>query len=269
MDALNVSEIYHKKAKRLSERIQEMSPLVVAFSGGLDSSYLLAMVVDSIGKKNVIAVTAQAPFFSPFETQHIDTIINKTGVKHIVFNHDAMSKEIFTKNPPDRCYHCKKMVFSSIRNIADSFNIKYIAHGANTDDLNEYRPGTLAAQKFDIKAPLTDAHLSKAEISSLAKDIGLSNWNQPAMACLATRIPYHSSITMEKLTMIHQAELILFNMVFPGSRVRLIDWTAKIEIRKKQLPNFLKGQYQDKLFEQLKNIGFLNMIVDPKGYDRT
>lgn len=260
-----MSNIQHK-TKHLITLIQKMSPLIVSFSGGLDSSYLLAKAVEAIGKKNVIAVTAQAPFFSPFETQYIDAIINKTDVRHIVFEHQAMLNETFVRNPPDRCYHCKKMIFSKIRDIADTLNVKYIAHGANTDDLHEYRPGTQAVEEYDIKAPLTAAHLSKAEISCSAKKMGLVNWNQPAMACLATRIPHNSMITMDKFTMIHQAERFLFDMGFPGARVRLHDRTAKIEVRKKQLPDFLKGKCQDTLFELLKNIGFLDMIVDLEGY---
>jgi uncharacterized protein len=240
--------------------------MIVAFSGGVDSSYLLAMAVDSIGKKNVIAVTAQAPFFSPFETQHIKAIIRKTDVRHIVFDHQAMSHDIFINNPPTRCYHCKKMIFSAIRRIADTVNIEHIVHGENTDDLNDYRPGSRAAQELSIKAPLTTAHLSKAEISAFAKEIGLNNWNQPAMACLATRIPFHSVITLEKLTMIHQAELALFNMGFTGARVRLSERTATIEIQQNQLNDFFDGNYQYTLFEHLKKIGFLDMTIDRKGY---
>jgi len=250
------------KTKCLISIIQKLSPLAVAFSGGLDSSYLLAMAIDTIGQKNVIAVTARAPFFSPFETQYIDAIILKTGVRHIVFNHQAMLNEEFVQNPPDRCYHCKKMIFSRIRKIADTFNIEHIAHGANIDDLNDYRPGTQAAEEYNIKAPLIAANLSKAEISSFAKKMGLINWNQPAMACLATRIPYHSVITREKLIMIHQAEMRLFKMGFSDTRVRLHGTTARIEIRNNQLPDFLKGTYQDTLFEQLKDLGFLDMVVE-------
>lgn len=256
---------YQKKPTQLIDIIQDMSPLTVAFSGGLDSSYLLAMAVESIGKKNVIAVTAQAPFFSPFETQHIQTIIQKTGVKHIVFDHQAMAQEAFINNSPDRCYYCKKMIFTSIRSIADTFKTQYIAHGANTDDLKEYRPGTLAAHEFDIKSPLIDAKLSKAEIASYAKAMGLVNWNQPAMSCLATRIPYHSIITMEKLTMVHKAEYVLFNMGFPGARVRYLNRVAKIEVCKHQLPDLLKGKYVDDLADQLKEIGFIDIIVDLVG----
>jgi len=263
---LNTFDDIHNKEGRLSEILKELQPLIVAFSGGVDSSYLLAAAIDIVGKNNVIAVTAQAPFFSSFETQHIDTIINMTGARHIVFKHQAMLNEKFIRNPPDRCYHCKKMIFSSIRNIADLFRIESIVHGTNTDDLNEFRPGTLAAEEFDIKAPLLDAHLSKSEIAILARNMALDNWNQPAMACLATRIPYHSDITMEKLSMIHQAELILFNMGFPGARVRLNDETAKIEIRQNQLLDFLEGQYEDRLFSKLQEIGFVNMMVDMNGY---
>jgi len=251
----------NNKAKHLQKIISKMCSLVVAFSGGLDSSYLLAMAVDTIGNNNVIAATARAPFFSPFETQYIDSVIGKTRARHIVFDHQAMSQEIFTNNPPDRCYHCKKMIFTTIKNIADKYSIQHIVHGANTDDLNEYRPGTRAAQEFGIEAPLTDAHLSKSEISHFAKDMGLENWNQPAMACLATRIPYNSVITNEKLSMIHQAEQALFNMGFSGARVRWIDRAAKIEIQKHQKPEFLKGQYQHKIFNQLIDIGFLDVIV--------
>jgi len=223
------------------------------------------MAVEAIGKKDVIAVTAQAPFFSPFETRHIKIIIQQTGVKHIVFNHQAMDQEIFIQNPPDRCYYCKKMIFSSIRSIVDKFNIKNIAHGANTDDLNTYRPGTRAAHEFEIQSPLIAANLSKAEISNSAKDMGLVNWDQPAMSCLATRIPYHSIITMEKLTMVHEAEHVLFKMGFPGARVRYNDRIAKIEICKHQLPDFLQGQYQDHLSDRLKEIGFLDLIIDLVG----
>ncbi|ETR68762.1 MAG: PP-loop domain-containing protein [Candidatus Magnetoglobus multicellularis str. Araruama] len=260
------SLIIQRKARQLKNILHKRNPLIVAFSGGIDSSYLLIMAVETIGKDNVIAVTARAPFFSPFETRHIEPLIHLASVKHIVVEHHAMTQDVFKSNPPDRCYHCKKMIFSTLRNIADSHKIRHIAHGANTDDLNDYRPGSLAAQEFEIEAPLMDAGLSKFEIRYLAKDYGLSNWNQAAMACLATRIPFHSPITLEKLDMIHRAEVILDNMGFQGARVRLIDRMAKIEIVKNQLSHFFSGTYQTDLYKQLRCIGFENMIVDKEGY---
>jgi len=251
-----IFDLNHPKEQRLVQIIQTTNPLAIAFSGGIDSSYLLFMAVNAIGKDNVIAITAQGPLFSPFETRHIQPIINQLKVNHQVFELNAMSCEPFVQNPPDRCYHCKKMVFSSIRGIADAFNTQHIAHGANLDDLNDYRPGSKAACEYHILSPLVSAQISKSDIQMLAKKHQLQNWNQPAMACLATRIPYHSTITLEKLDMIRRAENILYEMGIFGARVRHIDGNAKIEVRQKQLMALFTKDNMDSIHDQLTDIGF-------------
>ncbi|KPA08861.1 hypothetical protein MHK_010927 [Candidatus Magnetomorum sp. HK-1] len=254
------------KEQTLIKRIQGFKSMVVAFSGGVDSSYLLFIASQALGNKNVLAVTARAPFFSRFETQHIEPIIKSLNVRHCFFDHNAMSIDTFIQNPPDRCYHCKKLIFTSIRQIAKSFSIQHIAHGANLDDLKMYRPGLKASKEFNIESPLVDAKLSKQEIQLLAQNHRLSNWNQPAMACLATRIPYYDPITLKKLSMIDRAEKIIHDIGFSGSRVRLVDGTAKIEISKNQLASFFHGQFEDAVTRQFKEIGFISVNVDRKGY---
>ena len=257
---------YKEKEQMLIKGLSRFESLVISFSGGVDSSYLLFMACQILGSQNVIAVTADAPFFSRYETQYIEPIIKNLKVNHIYFDHQAMSCDIFIQNPPDRCYHCKKMIFKSIRQIAIKNNIKKIAQGSNLDDLKKYRPGLKAVKEFSIESPLVEARLSKHEIRLLAQKHELINWNQPEMACLVTRIPYKETISPKKLLMIDSAETFINQIGFPGSRVRFIDGTAKIEIIKDQLASFFQGQYEDKIIRQLKKIGFKSVIIDPNGY---
>ncbi|MBF0451691.1 MAG: ATP-dependent sacrificial sulfur transferase LarE [Candidatus Magnetomorum sp.] len=262
----DLSPVLNGKEKKLVQVIQKTSPLLIAFSGGLDSTYLLHISTNVLGYENVLAVTACAPFFTTLETQNIEPVIKRLNVRHCFFDHQAMSLEVFTQNPPDRCYHCKKLIFLSIRQIANEQGFQHIAHGANTDDLNVYRPGTKAAKEYHVISPMVEAQLSRNDIQQLAKYHELCNWNLPSMACLATRIPYYSEITLEKLSMIDQAEKILYQSGFPGARVRWIDWTAKIEIPKDQLASFFHKQRHDEIIHQFRDIGFLETSVDPDGY---
>jgi len=259
-------QLLNNKEKKLIKIIKNYNPLMIAFSGGLDSTYLLYIAVKALGPKNILAATAKAPIYTTLETQNIDVIINQLNVSHYSFDHQIMSEKKFTNNPTDRCYHCKNLIFSSLRNIAGKHSIKHIAHGENCDDLISYRPGSKAAKEHNILSPLVEAGLTRNDIQILAKYHGLCNWDLPQMACLATRLPYYQEITLNLIEMIDQAEKILFQMGFPGARVRWIEKTAKIEIPKKQLASFFHRQLQGDILNRFIKIGFKDIFVDPEGY---
>jgi uncharacterized protein len=258
-------KLKHKETA-LIDVLKNYNALLIAFSGGLDSSLLLYVAANVLGTANVLAVTAKAPFFTTLETQYIKPLIHNIKVGHSYVDHQGLSCKKFTQNFPDRCYQCKKIIFSLLTAIADKNNINHIAHGENTDDLKTYRPGTKAAKEYSIISPLIEAHLTRHDIQMLARYYHLSNWNLSQMACLATRIPYYDEITLEKLQMIGQAENVLIQMGFPGARVRWIDWTAKIEIPTNQLASFFHRQLQGDIIHHFKNIGFKNIMIDPDGY---
>jgi uncharacterized protein len=187
------------------------------------------------------------------------------GVRHIVLDADVSTNENIMKNPPDRCYHCKLTVFSLIKETAKRYGIENVADGSNADDVGDYRPGMRALKELGILSPLMDVGLKKEEIRRLSKDLGLPTWNKPALACLATRIPYNTRITDKALSMIEEGEDFLRSLGFIQVRLRHLDNTAKIEVLPEDMPRLL--ELRDTVVERLRSIGYTYITMDLEGYN--
>jgi len=187
-------------------------------------------------------------------------------VKHIIIQTREMSDETFVSNPPDRCYHCKKRIFSELKKIAIEKSIPFIIDGTNADDLNDYRPGMRALRELNIRSPLREAGLTKMEIRKYSERMGLPSWDKPALACLASRIPYGDRITSDKLKRIDQAEFFLREFRFKQIRVRDHNGIARIEVSPEEIDFFLKEGFPEIVSKRLKSFGFTYVTLDLEGY---
>ncbi|MBL7174514.1 MAG: ATP-dependent sacrificial sulfur transferase LarE [Desulfobacteraceae bacterium] len=254
-----------KKKDDLIRRLKELDSLLVAFSGGVDSTFLLALAHQVLGDR-VVAATASSITYPSREREEAVKFTSERRIQHIVFRSDEDSLPEFISNGPDRCYHCKKFLCQSLIKIADEKGLKYVAHAANLDDLKDYRPGLKAAEEMGIISPLVDAQLSKGEIRLLSKEMGLATWDKPAMACLASRIPYGSPITPEKLKMVNEAEEFLSRNGFKQFRVRHHGPVARIEVESTDIAKITESEFRKRLVAELRQIGFLHIAVDLEGY---
>jgi uncharacterized protein len=253
------------KARQLIDHIKQFRNLAVAFSGGVDSTYLLDIAVESLQDK-VIAVTAQSPIHSIHEQETAARIASHLGVRHYFVQTHPLSLDDFVANTPARCYFCKTHLFSALWAKSRELGFTVLAHGANLDDTNDYRPGFKAATELSVKAPLMDVGMTKADIRILSQKRGLSTWNKPAMACLATRIPYSRKITLKRLKKIDAAEEILIDLGFLGCRVRWHQEIARIEVPLEMLPKLVDPKIRPVIVEKLQKIGFLFVTLDLQGY---
>ena len=253
------------KKERLIHLVCDAGSMLVAFSGGVDSSLLLAMAHEILGN-DVVAATAISDIYPVREKEAASKFTSERGIEQIVFGSEEMSLPGFVSNGPDRCYHCKKSLFQKLIQIAEEIGIKRVAHGANVDDLEDYRPGLRAAAEMGIMAPLLDAGLRKQDIRYLSKEKGFSQWDKPAMACLATRIPYRIPITAEKLKMIEGAERFLFERGVRQCRVRHHGSVARIEVSSADIEMIMRDDVREAIVRRFREIGFLHIAIDLEGY---
>ncbi len=253
------------KKKQLIVILKEFDSLAVAFSGGADSAFLLAVAHEAL-QKNVVAVTAVSPIHPEREKQKVIEFVKKYGIKHIIVQSKEMSLPAFVVNNKDRCYVCKKNLFEKLIKISSDSGIKHIAHGANTDDLEDFRPGMIAAHEMKILAPMIDAGLTKNDIRLLSKEMNLETWNKPALPCLATRIPYGVPITIKALEMVDYAEEILISLGFNACRVRKHENTAMIEVNPEEIENISDKKNRETIVRKFRKIGFSHVAVDLEGY---
>jgi len=253
------------KKEKLISIIEKYDNLIVAFSGGVDSTFLL-QVANEVIEGNVVAVTAQSELHPERETEFTKKFAKRLGVKHIIMQSREMSRPDFVANTKDRCYVCKKLLAEDLLKLASEMEIKHVAHGANMDDMDDFRPGLKAAQEMGIEAPLVDACLTKKDIRFLSKEMDLVTWDKPSMACLASRIPYGTPITDEALNKIDRAEQFVLSLGFISCRVRYHNDVARIEVS----PGDFKRLFDDKtrmaIISKFKDIGFLYISMDMEGY---
>lgn len=260
-----ISDGLREKQQDLKANLQALGSVAVCFSGGVDSSFLLASADEALGDR-VIAVTAKDASVPERELKEAKTFCEQRGIRHIVCTVEPLKEEGYRHNSPERCYFCKRCVFTAVKRIAAENGIACVAEGSNTDDLGDYRPGLKAAAEYMVKSPLRDARLNKAEIRQLSKAMGLPTWNKPAYACLASRFVYGEEITEKKLRMIEQAEQVLIDRGFLEERVRLHGNVARIEVPAKDIPRLAEDGTRQAVYDALKQIGFLFVAIDMNGY---
>ena len=231
----------------------------------MDSTFLLAVAHEVLGDR-LIAVTGADASVPGREVKEATDFCKEHGIRHIICKVDPMKEEGYRHNGPDRCYFCKHGIFTEVRKIADENGIEYMAEGSNMDDLGDYRPGLRAAAELSVKSPLREAGLTKAEIRLISKALGLPTWNKPAYACLASRFVYGEEITEEKLNMIDKAEQFLIEHGFLEERVRMHGKLARIEVPAADIPRLAADGIREEIYEKFREIGFLFVSLDLKGY---
>lgn len=264
MDSLYQQLIHHIKA---------MKRAVVAFSGGVDSSLLAYIANEALCGKpdepdgkagNLVAITIKTPYIPDWEIDEAQLFAQKYNINHEIIELEIPAQII--QNPQDRCYLCKKEIFTAIRNHAEKLGIKTILDGSNKDDVNDYRPGMRALKELNIRSPLLELGITKKTLRELSRELGLQTWDKPAYACLLSRIPYHTEITPEELERIAQAEMVLRKLNISGSRVRSHGDIARIEVPVTGFADLLKNGVRTHLVENIKNCGYLYVTLDLEGY---
>ncbi|HID93951.1 MAG TPA: ATP-dependent sacrificial sulfur transferase LarE [bacterium (Candidatus Stahlbacteria)] len=259
-----MKKVYQKLAN-LKDILADVHSALIAYSGGVDSTFLLKIAQDVL-EDRVVAVTASSETYPSYELEAAKDMAKGLGVRHIVVHTRELANRDFANNSPDRCYFCKRELFSKLKNIAKQYNLKFVLDGSNYDDLNDHRPGMRAAQEFEVRSPLQEAMLTKADIRLLSKEMNLPTWDKPSFACLATRIPYGDKITREKLKAIDQAENFLHSLGIKQVRVRHHGTVARIEVFKDDMPLLLREDLTNKIIEKFRNLGYTYVTLDLRGY---
>ena len=255
----------HCKYSRLKELLASYKSAAIAYSGGVDSTFLLRTAADVLGDK-AFAVTARSSSFPHREMDEAEAFCRENHILQVVCRTEELSIPGFRDNPPDRCYLCKRLIFETLREAALNHGAAVLAEGSNTDDDGDYRPGRIALRELGVASPLHEAGLSKAEIRALSKELGLPTWSKPSAACLASRFAYGETITQEKLRMVDEAEAFLQSLGFGQLRVRIHGSIARIEVLPEELGRFSDAGLRSEVYACLKALGFTYVTLDLAGY---
>jgi uncharacterized protein len=251
------------KLKQLQQMLKDFKSCVIAYSGGVDSTFLIKVAYDTLGK-NALAVTATSSTYPKRELQDAKRYAHKIGIPHVIIHSEELEIPKFSDNPPERCYYCKKELFRKIQKIAKEHHLNAVLDGSNADDRFDYRPGATARKELGIKSPLKDVGLTKQEIRGLSHTMHLESAEKPAFACLASRFPYGVKITNERLKQVESAEEFLFCLGIKQCRVRYHNHIARIEVATNDFQTILIHAQQ--IIKRFKKLGFTYITLDLEGY---
>jgi uncharacterized protein len=252
-----------EKLGELQQLLKDLKSCAIAYSGGVDSTFLIKVSYDILGK-NALAVTATSSTYPERELDEARQYAQEIGIPHIIIHSEELDIPSFSDNPPDRCYHCKKELFQKIQHIAQEHHLNAVLDGSNADDTSDYRPGTRARNELGIKSPLKEVGLTKQEIRELSSQLHLKSSEKPAFACLASRFPYGVKITKERLKQVESAEEYLFSLGIKQCRVRYHDHIARIEVSADDFP--IIHSHVQKIIKHFKTLGFTYITLDLEGY---
>ena len=253
------------KERELGDLIASFGSIIVAFSGGVDSAYLGWVATQQLGP-SALCITADSPSYPNRHRQLANRTAREFGLRHEVIHTHEIDDPAYRANAGDRCYYCKSELYTTLSRIAEERGFAIVADGSNADDRADFRPGRRAARELGIRSPLDDVGLTKADIRELARRARLPVWDEPASACLSSRIPHHTEVTVEKLEMIEQAEEVLHGLGFRVCRVRHHDSTARLEIGRDELQRALEPALHDRIVREISAIGYQQVTIDPRGY---
>jgi uncharacterized protein len=257
--------VIEEKEQKLRETLRQCGSVIVAFSGGVDSAYLAYVATLELGER-ALAVTGESASYPTLQREMAEKLISRFGIRHQILPTEEFSDPNYTSNPANRCYYCKTELYSKLRRLADERGFAVILDGTNADDAQDYRPGRQAAREHAVRSPLLECNLTKAEIRELSRRANLPTWDEPASACLSSRIPYGQVVTIEKLSMVDRAERELKRMGFRQLRVRHHGEIARIEIAEDEIARALSVEMAARMSVALKSLGFRYVALDLEGY---